>query len=188
MIFEKCRNTTSFDLKLYNQKINKCEHQTFLGIIFDNKLNFTKQIEKISDTCLKRLNIIKILAHKSWKLNSKTLVNIYLSLIRSIFDYSAILVPALSNSTLSVIQKIQNNAFRLIFNKPKDTRISSLHESARVDYVYDRFKKLSWKYITKALTYHNPIIKESYNEYVRYSNGRNLSTKKLNNKSKKLFY
>ena len=151
----------------------------FLGIIFDSKLNFTQQIEKITETCAKRLNIIKILSHKSWKLDTKTLVNIYFLLIRSIFDDSSILCPAISATNLNNIQKIHNNAFRLIFHKLKDTRLSILHSLAKVDYVQDRFKKLSLRFILKAIYNKNPIILDSLNEFTNYSNGRILTIKTL---------
>ena len=179
MIFEKTNSTTSFDLVLYEQKIEKCNEQMFLGIVFDNKLNFSSQIAKITDTCSKRLNLIKILSHKSWKLGPKTLIKVYLSLIRSIFDFSAILNPAISATRLYDIQKIQNNAFRLIFNKPFDTRISTLHELAKVGFVQDRFKHLSLRYILKAINNNNPIIKDAFNEYTRFANGRILTTNTL---------
>ncbi len=38
---------------------------------------------------------MKILSHKSWLLNEKTLIQFYNVLIRSIIDYSAILSPTI---------------------------------------------------------------------------------------------
>ena len=149
-----------------------------MGICFDSKLNFNSQIKKLTESCSNRLNIIKILSHKSWKLNEKTLRNIYLSLIRSVFDYSAILCPAISSSNLYNLQVIQNNALRLILRKPRNTRINELHDSTKIDLIQDRFKTLSARYILKSIN-NNPIIKQSFDEFTRFSNGRILNTKTL---------
>ncbi|RNA18269.1 hypothetical protein BpHYR1_000556 [Brachionus plicatilis] len=52
-------------------------------IKFDESLCFNSQVEFIRSRCQDRLNIIKILSHKSWKLNDKTLAGILKKLFRS---------------------------------------------------------------------------------------------------------
>jgi len=70
-----------------------------------------------------RLNIIKILAYKTWQLTKQTLIQIYNVLIRSVIEYSAIIAPIISVTNLNTLQIIQNNALRIILNKPKTARI-----------------------------------------------------------------
>ena len=70
-----------------------------------------------------KLNIIKILAYKTWQLTKQTLIQIYNVLIRSVIEYSAIIAPIISVTNLNTLQIIQNNALRIILNKPKTTRI-----------------------------------------------------------------
>ena len=58
-----------------------------LGIKFDCYLNDSAQIEKIKEKTKPRLNILKILSYKKrLRIKEITLVQIYKSLIRSIFD------------------------------------------------------------------------------------------------------
>jgi hypothetical protein len=92
LVFTNSNLNVSDELKI---KLNGIElkydnNPTFLGIRFDNHLTFKNQIDYLKKTCLQRLNIRKILSHKSWLLNEKTLIQIYNVLIRSIIDYSAI--------------------------------------------------------------------------------------------------
>ena len=68
---------------------------TFLGIRFDPKLTFKHQIAHLKKTCIQRLNIIKIMSHTSWQLTKETLIQVYNVLIRSVMDYSAILMPVI---------------------------------------------------------------------------------------------
>jgi len=49
---------------------------TFLGIRIDIHLAFKNQVDYLKKTCIQRLNIMKILSHKSWLLNEKTLIQI----------------------------------------------------------------------------------------------------------------
>ena len=87
----------------------------FLGIIFDEYLNFSKHFESLRERALTRLNIIKIFSHRSWHLNPNTLVNIYNSLIGSIFNYAFFTLANISKVTEKLIQRVQNRAIRCIY-------------------------------------------------------------------------
>jgi hypothetical protein len=169
------------NIKINNEKLRSDNNPTFLGIRFDNHLSFKNQIAYLKETCIQRLNIIKILSHKSWSLNKTTLIQIYNVLIRSVLEYSAILAPAISSTNLNTLQIIQNSALRIILKKPifTRTRISDLHQEANIELIKERFDKLRFKYIKKTIDNNNPIIKEVINEYIRFKGGRNLKCKTL---------
>ncbi len=97
-----------------------------------------------------RLNIIKILAYKTWLLTKQILIQIYNVLIKSI-EYSALIAPIISATNLNTLQITQNNAQRIILNKPKTTRtiIEHLHEEANIDLIDTRLAALRTRYILK---------------------------------------
>ena len=136
-----------------------------MGIRFDNHLTFSKQIEYLKSTCANRLNIIKILSHKSWKLDTKTLINIYNSLVRSVIEYSAILLPALSETNAYKLQIIQNTALRSILHMPYDTNIAFLHTTANVKLLSLRLEDLVKSYITSSIITKNPLLMSLFVEY-----------------------
>ena len=70
-----------FDFKINNQPIPYSPNPTLLGITFDQSLCFSLHTQNIRKKCLNRLNLIKILSHKEWKLTSKTLVTLYKTLV-----------------------------------------------------------------------------------------------------------
>ena len=114
-IFSGSSNTKkNFTFNLNKQNIKHEKNPKLLGIIFDEKLCFDNHVEKIREKCLKRLNIIKIISHKSWKLTERTKTNIYRALIGSIIDYSFFTESCLSDSVLNRLQTIQNRAIRII--------------------------------------------------------------------------
>ncbi|RNA39090.1 hypothetical protein BpHYR1_016862 [Brachionus plicatilis] len=92
-----------------------------LGITFDENLYFDSYVDFIRSSCIDRVNILKFLAQKSWKLNFNTLVNINKKLIGSIIDYS-FFIPILDSKTnLSRLQVLQNISIKCSYNFPQDT-------------------------------------------------------------------
>jgi len=63
-------------LNLNWSKLKYDNNPKFQGIRFDNHLTFKNQVDYLKETCVQRLNILKILSHKSWILTVKTLLQI----------------------------------------------------------------------------------------------------------------
>ena len=113
---------------------------------------------------MNRLNIIKILSHKRWKLNTDTLASLYRSLIGSIIEYSFFTISEISISTLNYLQSIQNQAIRLIYNLDFHTSNHTLHTISNLKPINERFNQLFEKYVSNAsLT--NPLIIQLIDEY-----------------------
>ena len=103
------------NLRLNGETIPYNPNPIFLGITFDERLNFSAHYDNLRVRALKRLNIIKIFSHKSWHLNRATLTNIYRALIGSIFDYSFFSIACVSETKLNRVQTVQNRAIRCIY-------------------------------------------------------------------------
>ncbi len=121
---ENKKSNTNLQLKFYGEKI--ASDQTFLGIHFDRLINFNQHVTNIVDRANKRLNIIKILVNKKWKLSLRRLVNIYKTLMRSVLEYSAIIIPRLTVNQICKIQMVQNRALRIIYRKHTNSTIDDL--------------------------------------------------------------
>ena len=90
-------------------------------------------MEKIKKTCTSRLNIIRLLTHKSWGLKKETLVQIYKSLIRSVIEYTGLSYYAFGKTQRKELEVIQNSAMRTIFNKKREFGTKNLLKLAGVD-------------------------------------------------------
>ena len=82
------KNRDKFELNLTDGVIPYNTNPVFLGVTFDEFLNFGKHTDNLLKRARKRLNIIKIYSHKSWHLSHVTLKGIYNAIIGSIFTYS----------------------------------------------------------------------------------------------------
>lgn len=126
---------------------------------------------------MSRLNIIKILSHKSSKLTSKTLISIYKALVSSLFNYISFCANILSTHNLKKLQVIQNSAIRSIFYLPFDTPTEEIKNisnapSVNLKEVNIRLSELNRRHIENAISNRNPLLTELCNDYIRSFNGR----------------
>jgi len=164
-----------FNHKLYNERIPACNSLKFLGITFDLGLKFNNHTKDIKKRCINRLNIIKILSNKRWKLTTTTLKSIYLSLIRSEIDYSSLIMPFLSKSLAKTIQATQNTALRSIYKLNYRTSTEEVTRISNIVTIKTRADTLNKNYIQNCIINRNPLILDLINEYK--SGGKNFKNK-----------
>lgn len=170
-VFAKSKKAMAVKLnfKMYGSNIIEDKSPKFLGFVYDGLLKGHDHLNKIKKTCTSRLNIIRILTHKSWGLKCKTLVQIYKSLIRSIIEYIGLNYYSLGNNQKSELEAIQNNALRTIFKKKREFGNKNLLKIAGVETIRSRMNKLNNIYLQKCQLRKNPIIcdlMECYKETV----------------------
>ena len=144
----------------------------FLGMRFDKYMSFKNQISHIKKSCSDRLNIIKRLSHESWKINTKTLIQLYKSLIRSLIDYTFFIFSKMSHANLSKLQAIQNNCLRIIYKKKTNFNINTLHEWGDLDTLKNRAEEMKKKYLNEAEKNNNPLIHDLIEEYPNYTTNK----------------
>ena len=121
-----------------------------LGITLDESLRFKNNAIKIKGKCMSRLNIIKILSHKKWKLSKNTLESLYRSLIGSVIEYSFFTISEISINTLNYLQAIQNQAIKLIHNLDTKTSSYTLNTSNNLKPINERLNQLFERYLIGA--------------------------------------
>jgi len=157
-VFTKSGEQDIFGIELFGVKIPYEANPVSLGITFDRSLNFESHIKKIEEKCHDRLNIIKILSHRSWSLTPATLVAIYKSLIGSVIDYAFFVQSQLSEKGTKKVQKIQNSAMRVIFKQKYDCPSVTLCSLASLPRVSERMDDLFGRFLDAALASSNELI------------------------------
>jgi hypothetical protein len=175
MVISKNSKLDSFELKLNGTIIPLENNIRFLGLRIDPRMTFEHQVNHIKATCRERFNILKIISHKSWHLTKKTLVEIYHSLIRSIMEYTSFIYDLLPPSLKNLINTIQNDALRIIYQKDRTFSNEKLYELSKEKTLEIRLDELKQNYLYKAMMQRNPLIKKSYSEYKSFKGGRTLS-------------
>ena len=141
---------TQQKFKLFGEHIPSCDSLKFLGITFDLSLSFKDHIEDIRKKCNYRLNIIKLLANKFYKLTKETLTTLFISLVRSIIDYSTLIIPCISRTLGKLIQATQNTAFRIIHRLKFDTHTYEVVRISGIPRIEARANDLNINFINNA--------------------------------------
>jgi hypothetical protein len=174
IIFSQNQNEKEkLKLNFCDTNLTEIENTTFLGIRFDSSLTFKHQIKNLQDTCLNRLNFLKVVSKRSFGLTIKTLNQLYISLIRSILEYFAIISPIVSTSNFDKLNIIQNKAIKIINRKSIFSSLSDIDTG--IISLTERFNKLNVKYFENALLNNNELIRELWSDYNFYTTNRAIS-------------
>jgi hypothetical protein len=167
ILFSKFKKET-INIKLFNEFIPQTDDIKFLGLYLDRSMNFTKCVEDIHAKSHKRLNVIKILSHKSWNLTPETLRNVYYSLIRSIIDYAAVIFDLVCETKKKGLRSIQYHALRSAYRKPLKFSHKELLTISKAESIDDRVKKLNENYLKNCYLFENELIKEVIKKYLNW--------------------
>ena len=179
ILFSKCKQEAT-TIKLFNQNIPQSDHIKFLGIYLDRTMNLSKCVEDIHAKCHKRLNIIKILSHKSSNLSDETIRTVYFSLIRSILDYASIIYELLCETKKQDFRSIQYHALRAAYRKPLKFSHKELLVNSKTDSIDERVQRLNENYFLNCFLYNNEIVIEAIKKYLNWYSDNKESTFKTN--------
>jgi hypothetical protein len=170
MRFSRRRNKEALEsLQLYGQPLTQVQHQKYLGITFDSRLTISTHIIMLKNDCLRRLNLLKVIAHTNWGSDERSILRTYRATIRSKLDYES---PAYGSATRSQLRKldtIQNTALRLALGAFRTSPALSLHQEANETPLSLRRKQLTHIQKIKALTVrshplHTKVTANPYSE------------------------
>lgn len=128
--FCRLKNCTKKSYSIYNTPIAHNNTLKYLGLHFDNKLNFKPHIEYSSTKISRTLNIIKILGHPKSGINTNNLIKITNTLIRSSLEYGCQIYSTANKGTLKKINTIYNSAIRTSLGALRTSPIVSIHKEA----------------------------------------------------------
>ena len=179
IIFSKFHGDESskLHLELFKTKLEINNSPTFLGIRFDKALTFKNQIDYLQDSCVNRLNFLKIVSKRSYGLSLKTLNQLYVTLIRSILEYSAILYPVVSNTSFKRLNIIQNKSIKII--NRKSIYCSSNELITEIEALNERFDHLNKKYLINSIKRENELICELWNDFKGIISNRQQNQKTI---------
>ena len=132
----------------------------FLGVIFTQKLNWKSHIEHLLQKALKNLNLIKVIAHKPWGQNTKMLVHLAISLVRSILCYGQEVYFSAAKSLLKRLESVDCKALKIALGTPIHTSNQKVYKETNIEPLDEYRKKSCAKYITRVNNVDNFIQEE----------------------------
>ena len=128
-------------LKINNKEIAKDQNPTYLGMQLDRQLTLKNHIENLKTKATRRLKLLKKLSSTDWGSDKRTLRNLYLGYVRSALEYGAALMTTCSKANQTSLDKIQNNALRLINGGMRSTPTAACQIHANVEPLGKRREK-----------------------------------------------
>ena len=145
LVFSSSNKDRNWDpnLTANGVKIKTVNDYPFLGVSAEGGLRSAKQIDKIVIKCKKRVNIMRCLATKDWGNSLETQRTTYLQYVRMPMEYAS---PSwrswASDTNIERLQKIQNQAMRLIAGLNKTCPVDFLHLETNLEPINLRLEKL----------------------------------------------
>jgi ribonuclease HI len=136
----------------------------FLGIIFTPKLNWRIHIESLISKVQKRINFLKIISRQAWSQDTKTLLHLATSLIRSKIVYGQEVYFSASKTLLNKIQSLDCKAIKIALGVPFHSNSIKCYKEAGILPLSEYRKLASAKYITRCLMVPNSVRDEIFTD------------------------
>lgn len=159
IMFSKKRSVPTRTIKIDNFSIPWSRQVKYLGTIFDDKVNWSKNIENLILKGAKATNALRPLLNRKCKLSPRTKLKVYSTLVRPCLTYAAPVWCSITDSKYAKLQVIQNKAIKIAYNTPFRTNLKKIHNNIRFPFLKDYILKLAHNfYIRKNPSHPNMLI------------------------------
>lgn len=138
-------------LTLNGRIIPNRDNITYLGMTFDQKLNWTEHIKRVKIETIKRLDLLKCISHTKWGSDRTTMLRLYNAVIRSKLEYGSFLINTAQEKTLKQLDTVQNAALRLCTGAYRSSPIESIYAECGIPPLKKRRAQLLLQYYARSL-------------------------------------
>jgi hypothetical protein len=139
LLFSKKRNPVQHPpLLMENQTIAQLADHKHLGVLLSHDCSWNAHIQLIKEKAWKRVHILRKL---KFRLNRKSLETIYTSFIRPCIEYADVVWDNCLQADKEDLQKIQNEAGRIVSGATKLVSINELHNELGWESLSERRRK-----------------------------------------------
>ena len=125
-------------IMLRDYPLREDDQPTYLGVTFDKKQTWKPHLQEAETRARRKLALMRKLAGSTWGADEKTLKTVYEGTVRPHLEYGAAAWNSASKTTLLSVDKVQNQALRIITGSMKTTPISAMEEVTGVQPLQDR--------------------------------------------------
>ena len=151
------------EMKANGVKITPQPSARYLGVYFDNKLNWKVHIQRIAAKVVSRIYLLRLLStlSRNTKANENTMPNLYKSLVKSVITYGSSILCTAEDSIWQRLQIVQNKALRAALGVPRHTSTECIHKKANVVKIKTYAATKLQQSIQRAVPYEDEITEEN---------------------------
>ena len=165
VLFTKRVKMAPFSLTIAGKPIKIEKSAKFLGLVWDGRLSWKDHIDFVTAKCQKRLNLMRSVSGTKWGADAKTLRTIYVMLIRSVIDYGSIVYDSASQCQLERLEKVQNQAMKLICGSMRGTSTAALQVESGLMPLSLRRHSLQIRFAVKVTSTGNHVARQAFNDH-----------------------
>ena len=117
---------------LDDTELQHTDSVTYLGITFDKRQTWKTHISRAKANARRKLALLRKLAGTQWGAAETVLRNVYIGTIRLHLEYGSTTLSSASKSAIYTLDKVQNQALRLIIGSMKSTPIRVMEETTAI--------------------------------------------------------
>lgn len=176
---QKKKNITIPKIKIDNHEIECVESYKFLGVIFNNKLKWTEQINQLQQKTSKNINLIKMLSHTRYGGERQTLLKIHETVTTSIHNYSSLIFTKLTKKDEQKLNTIHTRSIKYSIGAFVTSPNTSVHTESGVMPLKHQRKIQLIKYACKVKSNKNNILYNNLEDETNDNKYRKLSNPPL---------
>ena len=136
-----------------SNRSNQISFQTsakFLGVVFDQKLNWELHIKELKQECYKKLNLLKCVCHQTWGADKTVALRLYSAIVQPKLDYGCILYGSASDYSLQKLDPVLNRGVRDSSCAFRSSPINSLLAEAGIPPLSIRRQQIALQYYARS--------------------------------------
>jgi ribonuclease HI len=137
-IFTLSTKMQTANLRINGELLKKEDTPTYLGVTYDQRLTWKAQTEQAETRAKLRLNLMRRLAGTTWGADAKILKTVYTGSVRPALEYGMAASCTTAKSHFDRLNRVQNQATRLITGGMRSTPIQALEETTGLQSLEDR--------------------------------------------------
>lgn len=146
------------------------DNYRYLGIVLDNHLTWSKQINNMCQKALKALNILRYIRGTWWGSHPLTMLTFYKAYVRSHLDFGSIIINKCAQYQLNKLDKIQYQSLRVCLGLMKSTPVNIILSEAAELPLDIRRNWLALKFLIKAFSIqNNKVVEAITTNYIHYN-------------------
>ncbi|CAF1199840.1 unnamed protein product, partial [Rotaria magnacalcarata] len=125
------------EVKVDNTIIKPLDHTRLLGVIIDKQFNWRRHLDHIEAKIAPRIGLLRYLSRTAYEPNSRTMINIFKSIARTIIRYGYPVLLTANQNVWNQIQIIQNKALRAALGLPIYTSVDYIYKISNIPKIKD---------------------------------------------------
>ena len=155
------RYSNPIHLKVSNTTIKPQSSARYLGVIFDQRLQWRDHVKHIETRAQSRINLLRFLNRIAPDSNEMIMINLFKSLVRPILTYGSSTLLNADDKIWNRIQIIQNKALRSALNLPHFTSATYIHKLINVPYIRQYSAELAKRTLVRSQMMQDEVTEQN---------------------------